>query len=237
MEEIIGKFGGNVFQDSYFGIQLRGLAKPQNHQTQLQQLRRGDFGFLSASWRYLSSTQKATWLAAAGTVPAALRLFLQSNVNLIIADQAAIEVYIPDILPVAFPVQINALSPVQFEISASGLVTVVPVNNQLIIYSTQDNKLTDNYINPADYQPIATFASGTDFSTMQDIILAWYRHYGLMHLNRSICIKSVLVNKTNGNRGPESLICATTAFPATDYLINYNGVYIINNNGSYILAT
>lgn len=237
MEEIIGKFGGNVFQDSYFGIQLRGLTKPRNPQTQLQQLRRGDFGFLSASWRYLSSSDKNTWITEAGTVPEALRLFLQSNVNLIIAEQNTVNTFVSGPTPVSFPVQINSLSPVQFEIQASGATTTVPTDNQLLIYATQDNKLTNNYINPADYQPIVSYATGTDFSTSHDIILKWFQHYGIMRLNRYICIKAVLINTVNGSRGPENIICSQVNLPATNYLINFDGVYIIDTGGGYIIAT
>lgn len=235
-EEIIGKYGGNVFQDSYFGIQLRGLTKPRNPQTQLQQLRRGDFGFLSASWRNLTSTEQATWISAAGTVQSALRLFIGSNVNLTIIEIPIITSYSAQATPVTFPVQIDSLSPVQFEISAASGTTVVPADCRLLIYSTPDDRPTDNYINPSQYTPIKWFDEGTDMSTMRDIIIQWFQQYGIMHLSRRICLKSVLINKLSGQRGAESIICGTTMFPLTDFLINYNGVYIAQSGGGYIIA-
>lgn len=234
-EEIIGKYGGNVFQDSYFGIQLRGLAKPHNPQTELQQLRRGDFGFLSASWRNLSPTDKASWLNAAGTVQSARALFIGSNVNLIIAGMPSITFYSPQTTPVSFPLQINALSPITFTIAASGMVTTVPADNNLIVYATDDAKQTNTYINPSQYTPIRVLTSGTDMSIERDIILNWYKQYGIMHLSRRICIKSVLVNTISGQRGAEIFICATVSLPATDHLVNFDGIAVVNADGGYIL--
>jgi hypothetical protein len=234
-EEIIGKYGGNVFQDSYFGIQLRGLAKPRNPQTQLQQLRRGDFRFMSSSWRNLTSIQQATWISAAGTIPEALRLFIGSNINLILVGIPAITSYSPQTTPVTFPVQIDSLSPIAFEITASGATTTVPADNSLLIYATDDARQTDTYINPSQYTPIKTFVTGTDMTASHDLIINWFHQYGIMHLSRRICLKSVLINTISGQRGTESIICATVSAPVTNFLINFGGAYIIQSGGGYIL--
>ena len=79
--QIVRKLAGSVFQYSYGGFQIRTRVSPRNPQTQYQQLRRGDFGFLSQTWRNLSPTERQTFIDNAGTPPAALNLFVLSNVN------------------------------------------------------------------------------------------------------------------------------------------------------------
>lgn len=236
VEEIIGKYGGNVFQDGYFGIQLRGLSKPRNPQTQLQQLRRGDFRFLSSSWRALTPADQATWLSAAGTAPEALRLFIGSNVNLIIAGQPSITSYSPQTTPGQFDIAIANLSPVQFDIVASGAITTVPADTTLLIYSTDARYQSQAYINPAMYYPLIAFPSGENMNTAHTLLLKWYQQFGIMHLYRRICLKSVLINNISGQRGPEFIICSTVALPVGSFIIDDAGNYVTQSGGGYIIA-
>lgn len=236
MEEIIGRYGGSVFQDSYFGVQLRGLAKPRNPQTQLQQLRRGDFGFLSASWRGLTPTEQSSWIAEAGTIPEALRLFLSANVNLIISGNPTVTTFTSAATPAAFPMQINELTPINFSVQASSALDVVPADTTLMLYTTPDDYQSKDYINPSQYQPTINFAAGSDMSIAHNIVIAWFNKYGIMHLSRRICLKSVLVSQVNGARGDESIICATSAVPASDFIIDGSGARIIQSGGGYIIA-
>lgn len=235
-EEITGKLAGSVFQDSYFGMQVRGLPRPRNPRTPYQQLRRGDFRFLSAGWRNLTTSEKNTWIAAAGTVPAALRLYVGSNINLTLIGQPTVSNYVPGTTPVAMPLAIDTLTPVSFQLSAAGSPAVVPAGLSLLLYATADKKAYLNFTNPADYQPIKTFPAGTDFSSSHNVIIEWYQHYGIMHLSRRICIKSVLINASNGDRGAESITCAIVATPVGDYVIDNTGYKILNYDGGYILS-
>lgn len=236
MEEIIGRYGGSVFQDSYFGIQLRGLAKPRNPQTQLQQLRRGDFGFLSASWRGLTPTEQSSWITEAGTVPEALRLFLSANVNLIISGNPTVTTFTSAATPDAFPMQINELTPINFSVQASSALDVVPADTTLMLYTTPDDYQSRDYINPSQYQPTINFTAGSDMATAHNIVISWFNRYGIMRLSRRICLKSVLVSTVNGARGDESIICATSTLPAGDFIVDSDGTFVTNSGGGYIIA-
>ena len=211
-EEILGKVSGSVFQDSYGGFQVRGIGKPRNPQTQLQQLRRGDFRYLVAGWRNLTSTEQGTWITAAGTVPEALRLYTGSNINLNLISLSIISSYTSATLPVNFPIEITELTSLTFFIQAAGSPTAVPANQRLLIYATTDKLPTLIFNNPANYQPIIYFEAGTSLSSPTDIYSAWVSHYGVMRDIRRICVKAVLISKLNGDRGGEEIFCAVSPF-------------------------
>ena len=235
-EEIIGKLAGSVFQDSYAGYQIRGWGKPKNPQTQLSQLRRGDFRFLAAGWRNLTSTEQGTWISAAGTVPEALRLYIGCNSNLILIGLSIINSYTAGTLPVNFPIEIVELTSLTFTFQASSTPIIVPANQRLLLYATSDKRPTLIFNNPSNYQPITFYNAGTDLSSPTDIYSAWTTHYGVMRDIRRICIKSVLISTINGDRGGDEFACATSPFVATSDLIDSDGTFIINSDGTFITA-
>lgn len=219
VEEILGKLAGSVFQDSYLGTQIRGWSKPRNPQTQLSQLRRGDFRFLSSSWRFLTSLEKQTWIDFAGTVPEAFRLFIGRNINLILINEASITFYIPEDTPTGLPLSIVQVNNTVFTIIASTSVTVVPADCKLLLFATTDKFPTKIFDNPSQYEPIAVFDGGTDFSSPVDVVLSWQAKYGQMRENRRICIKTAVIDMFNGDRSEEFISCANTALIG-DLLIN-----------------
>lgn len=208
VDEILGRLAGSVFQDSYGGYQVRGLNTPRNPQTQLQQLRRGDFRFLAAGWRNLTSLEKQTWIDATDTVPEALRLYIGNNINLILVGIPIVSSYIPGGPPGSFPLQINSLQPTTFVIQAADEPTIVPDGQRLLLYATADKFPTRLFNNRSEYEPIEFFLPGEDLATPTDVITAWTSKYGVLRINRRICIKSVLIDESNGNRGEESIVCA-----------------------------
>lgn len=234
VEEILGRLAGSVFQDSYGGYQVRGLNTPRNPQTQLQQLRRGNFRFLAAGWRNLTTIEKQTWIDAAGTVPEALRLYIGNNINLILVGIPIISSYIPGITPGTFPLQIDSLDPTAFIIEAADEPTIVPDGQRLLLYATTDKFPTRLFNNPSEYQPIKFFLPGEDLATPTDVITAWTSKYGVLRLNRRICIKSVLIDESNGNRGEESIVCAISPYSQGCLIINSDGTFIADSDGTLV---
>lgn len=234
--EIVGRLAGSVFQDSNCGYQVRGLVTPRNPQTQLQQLRRGDFRYLSSGWRFLTSIEQGTWITEAGTIPEALRLFIGNNINLNLIGEDIVYTFVPGTTPGTFPLMITEVSDSTFFIQASTGTTIVPAGQQLLLYSTFDNSVSALFNNPAAYQPIAVFPAGIDFAGPIDVYTDWTAHYGVLRLNRHICIKTVLIDNSNGNRGGEEINCAMSAPPVTNYLINSDGTFIIDSDGTFIAS-
>jgi hypothetical protein len=234
-EEIIGRLGGNVFQDSYFGIQLRGLAKPRNPQTQLQQLRRGDFGFLSASWRYLTTLERSSWSDAAGTVPAGKRLFIGNNINLILAGFNVITTFVDNTAPVAVPLVIDTLATDSFTVVASGSPSTVPTDQVTILYATDSKEPTLTFTNPAEYQPIHNFSAGTDLSTPAEVISFWNAKYGILVEAKYLCIKSATIDTTNGNRADSAPNCSTVSPASGNFIIDNLADFLVDNIGNFIV--
>lgn len=205
--EIVGKLGGSVFQYSYGGYQVHVRNSPRNPQTQYQQLRRGDFGFLSASWRNLTTVQRQTFIDAATSPSAAFNLFVSSNVNLILIEEPIIDTYTPTTTPIVMPVDVVDLSPGTFQIAASTGTTVVPAGSSLLIYSTNLKAPTKIFTNPSQYSPIKVFPAGTDISAPVSIKTEFNSRFGQITADQRLCIKSVLIDTTNGSRGVESFNC------------------------------
>jgi hypothetical protein len=236
IEEILGKRAGSVFQDSYGGYQVRGISNPKNPQTIMQQLRRGNFRYLSAGWRFLTSIEQLSWSSFAGSVPEGFRLFVGNNINLTLIEAAQVNTYIPATDPASFPLQINSLTTAEFIIQASTAVNIVPAGTSLLLFATTDRKPSNIFFNPSNYQPIKVFPPGTDLSTPGDIITEWSDHYGVLRADRYICIKSVIIDNSNGNRSADEIICAFSGIPATSDIIDSDGTFLIDSDGTFILA-
>jgi len=218
VDEIIGKLGGSVFQYSQGGYQVHVIGKPRNPQTKYQQLRRGDFGFLSASWRGLTISQRQTFIdnAPAGISP--INFFVQQNVNLILIEEPTITSYVPTSTPDVMPCEIMNANPTEYDIKATGAITIVPAGQKLLIFTTSEKEQTKIFTNPSEYSPIISFDEGTNLSTLTSILTAYQNRFGQITDEKYLCIKSVLIDKTNGNRGADSINCANTPTMANYYL-------------------
>jgi len=215
IEEIVGKLGGSVFQDSYGGMQIRTRVSPRNPQTTFQQLRRGEFGYITQGWRNLTSVERQTFIDAATTPPAALNLFVQSNVNLSLINEATITSYVTTAVPDPFTMVIDEATPTTLIVRATGGLTTVPADTKLLLYATQLRFPTQIFTNPSMYSPIISFDEGTDLATPVDVLAEWQVRYGQLLDEKRLCIKCCLINKLNGSRGAEAFDCTNTeAMPA-----------------------
>jgi hypothetical protein len=212
IEEIIGKLAGSVFQDSYMGIQIRTRVSPQNPQSYFQQLRRGKFAYLTGGWRNLSPTDQGTWITEAGSINAGFRLYVGCNINLTLIGEDPVSAFTSSAVPDEMPLEISTYETNVIEVLATGALTSVPTDHRLLLFATAEKEATKIFTNPSQYSPIASFAAGTDFSTPVDITAEWIARYGQPTDDKRICIKSALVNITNGLRGDESINCALNPF-------------------------
>jgi len=218
VEEIVGKLAGSVFQDSYGGWQVRTRVSPRNPQSTYQQLRRGEFGFLSATWRSLTSVQRQTFIDAASTPPAALNLYLQSNVNLTLIEEPIITTYIPSATPDEMEIEIIDATPSTLTFRAVGAVTTVPTGTKLLFYSTNTKPQSRIFTNPSEYSPIVSFDEGTDLSTATDVISNFNARFGQLTADKLLGFKVRLIDKSNGLSGPTFLTTSTTETMATKYI-------------------
>jgi len=206
---IVGKLAGSVFQYSYGGYQLHAKGKPRNPQTPYQQLRRGDFGFLSASWRSLTSVQRQTFIDNAPPGIQAINFFTAVNTNLALISAPQITSYVPTSTPADMPVEPLEVTNESYIIKASGATAIVPAGTALCIFSTYQKQPTKIFTNPSEYSPIATIGAGTDLSTGIDIYSEFIARFGQLTIGQYLCVKSALIDITNGNRTDTVPSCAT----------------------------
>ena len=210
IESILGKLAGSVFQDSYGGFQIRTRVSPRNPQTNFQQLRRGEFGYISSLWRTLSTTDRQTFIDAAGSPSGGLNLFIESNVNLSLLDIAPISVYATSAAPPSMPIQITAYNSGALAISAASGLTTVPAGYQLVIFATYEKAPTKIFTNPSQFSPVVNFAAGTSIAAPTSIAAEWISRYGILRDNKRLCVKSALIDITNGNRTDTAFVCANS---------------------------
>lgn len=233
--ELVGKLAGSVFQYSYGGFQVHSRVVPANPQTNRQQLRRGWLGWIAANWRNLTPTEQNTFIAAAGTEPEAFRLFVGSNINLYLIDEPTVTTYVGSSTPGNMPMAIDDLSPGNFYIIADSATTVVPAGLKLLIFATAEKVLPKRFTNPSEYSPIVYFDEGTDMSSPVSILTAWEDLYGVLSGTNRICINAVLIDKSNGNRGADNIICQPPIIVNTYRVIDSNGDSIIDSNGDFVV--
>lgn len=245
---ILARLSGRVFTDSQFGQLLRGLPQSQTGLSNRQLLRRGIFVYLITAWRSLSTGDRNTWITEAGTLPEGFNLYINRNINLILASQSPIQAFVSSVTVPVFDISIVQLTPEAFDIkNPSG--STVPSGYSLQIYSTYGRSPGQVFTAPADYQPTITFPAGSDFSSIQTIFSNWQALYGVLKLGSYICLSSFLVDNASGARGIESYACATStempttlqqAFDASQAVPDYpqiNNDEDVSGSNLYILAT
>lgn len=209
VEEIIGKLAGSVFQDSYGGLQVRTRVSPRNPQSTFQQLRRGEFGFLSASWRGLSPVDRQTFIDNAASPGAALNLFLQANVNLTLVEEPTITTYVPSTDPGTMQIEFDTAETGSLTVKATGSPQVVPAGTKLLLQVTYQKAPTKIFSNPSQYSPVISFDEGTDLTLPVSILTEWQTRYGVMLPEKRFCLSSALIDKSNGHRGATLINCTT----------------------------
>lgn len=234
VENIVGMLAGASFHDSYFGDQVRTINNSNSLADLKENLRKGKFAFLKIAWESLSTIERDTFIAGAGSLPLALRLFLTVNINCILTGQPLKYSFLAAPVPPDFALNIDEISAVSFTISAAGPLTVVPVDSALLVFATYCKTATKIFTNPANYSPIKTFASGFDLSSPSDISAEWINYFGQFTANKKICIKSVLISTVSGLRGDETVICSTVSPTVTDYIIDSDGSILIDTDGTFI---
>ena len=233
--ELVGKLAGSVFQYSYGGFQVHTRVVPSNPQTDRQQLRRGWLGWIAANWRELTPTQQNSFIAVAGTIPEAFRLYVGSNINLYLIDEPTVTDYVDSSTPGDMPMEIDDLSPGNFDIIAAGPVDTVPAGQKLLIFATAEKVLPKRFTNPSEYSPIVYFDEGTDLSAATSILTEWEALYGVLSGTQRICINAVLIDKSNGKRGADNIICQPPATINTYQIIDDNGDSIIDSDGTFVV--
>lgn len=232
--ELVGKLAGSVFQYSYGGFQVHTRVVPSNPQTNRQQLRRGWFGWFAQMWRTLTPTQQATFIAVTTTLPEAFRLFLGSNINNFLIDEGPVTDYVDTADPDMFAMNIDALSFGNLDIIAATPLIIVPADMKLLVFATSEKVLPKRFTNPSDYSPIVYFDEGSDMSSPVSILTEWENLYGVLQGTGRVCIKSALINKTNGKRGPEYITCEPPATPENFHIIDAFLNPIIDSDGTFI---
>lgn len=235
IESITGKLAGSVFQDSYMGFQIRTRVSPRNPQTYYQQLRRGEFAYITQTWRTLTAAQRQSWIDAASSPSGGLNLFIESNINLSLINENLLTSFVPAPTPTFMPLEIVSLGNSIFTVKASGITQQVPINTKLLLYATYEKAVTKIFTNPSQYSPIASFGVGADFSLPVSVAAPWINRYGQFTTNKRICIKSVLLSTLNGMRGLEAIFCANEAAPVTWFIIDADGTFLIDNDGTFIV--
>jgi hypothetical protein len=233
--ELVGKLAGSVFQYSYGGFQVHTRVIPSNPQTDRQQLRRGWLGWIAANWRNLTPTEQGTFITAAGTIPEAFRLYVGSNINLYLVDEPTVTTYVSSTQPDPMPMDIDDLSPGNFDIIAASALDTVPAGMKLLIFATAEKVLPKRFTNPSEYSPIVYFDEGTDMSAPTSILTAWQDLYGVLSGTNRICINAVLIDKSNGNRSIDSIICQPPVIVNTFHVIDDNGDSIIDDDGTFVV--
>lgn len=218
VSEIVGKLAGTVFQYSYGGFQIHTRVSPNNPQTNYQQLRRGWYGFIRANWRNLSNTERASFNDNAPTPGEGFNFFTGNNINLILVSEPMISFYTPAATPDQFEFEITEAAPTTLTIKATGMITTVPTGMRLLLYSTAEKPPSRLFTNPSDYSPIIAIDEGTDLSTPYEVITDYNSRFGQITGEKYLAIKTVLIRKSTGDRGPEYLTNTNTETMAQKYI-------------------
>lgn len=233
--ELVGKLAGSVFQYSYGGFQVHSRVTPSNPQTNRQQLRRGWFGWLAGNWRNLTPTEQGTFITAAGSAPEGLRLFIGSNINLYLINEPTITAYVPSAVPASMAMDIDSLGVGVMDIIAAGSPSTVPAGQVLLIFATAAKVLPKVFTNPSEFSPIVYFDEGTDMSSSTSIITEWEALYGIYNGTDRICINSVLIEKSNGSRSVDSIMCLPPVPSTTERIMDSDGTFITDYDGVYVV--
>jgi hypothetical protein len=210
---ITGKLGGSVFQWSYGGFQIRTKSSPRNPQTSFQQVRRGDFSYLSAQWRSLTEVQRQTFIDGAITPGGGFDLFVSANTNLTLLNQPHISTYIPGAVLDNIALEFVEASDTDLTVQAFTALKIVPADRSLLVAITNPKAPTHVFNSPSDYSPIIAFGPGTDLSAPVSIFAEYTARFGQLDLDKRICMIDTIISTVNGRRGEPGTKCVITELP------------------------
>lgn len=204
-----GSIEGTTFQDSYGGAQMRTRVKPDNPRTFYQQYVRGNFAFLTGSWRNLTAAQMISFNDGAPMGYDGFSWFVACNISLSLIGKPLLTDFVASSVPALMPLNIFALTSSVFSIFAASALIDVPVNNNLVLYATPPIPASLNYINPSLYTFFASFGPGNHFLDPVDVAYWYYQKQPPALPGRVVMLKSLLIDITNGTRGPLSFVSKT----------------------------
>lgn len=235
LDSLVSKLAGSRFEDYGFGAPFRPIVKPNAFLSDYESLRQGRYSDLRTAWSTLSASDLLSFITQAGTLPGARSLFYSTYINLSLIRVPVVNTFLPFAAPLSFDLVIEGITTASLVISASGATGIVPANQKLLVYATSDRLPNQIFTNPDAYTPILAFDEGDDLSLPYDLIDAYNFWFGRVRPDRQICIKSVLIDKRNGQRGPESLTCSPTTDDITgNAIIDDTGRILVNADDSII---
>lgn len=234
IEEIIGKLAGSVFQDSYQGFQIRTRVTPRNPRSYYQQLRRGEFGYITSLWRTLTSAERQTWLSLAGSPGPAFNAFVHTNVNLSLLNIAPVkewQSHSPGTAPIPTVIQ---STPSAFLVSATDPGYTLSADTSLIVHATYQREPQQVFNNKSMFSPIATFPSPFSPGTPFDILPQWKDRFGDFLPNKRQCIYFSVVSQINGSRNDSIIACSESTPVLTNKIVDNTGNALIDADGTLI---
>jgi hypothetical protein len=201
-----GSIAGTTFQDSYGGAQMRTRVKPDNPRTFYQQFVRGNFAFITGSWRNLTFSQMDSFNLSAPMGYDGFSWFVALNVNLSLIGKPLLTDFVASSVPPLMPMSIFELTSSVFSIYAASAVIDVPADTELTLFATPPLPASLGYINPSLYTFFASFAAGNHFLDPIDLA-PWYYQKQLPSVpGRVVMLKSFLTSTVNGTRGGSSFV-------------------------------
>lgn len=234
IDSILANLAGKSFTDHAGIFSFRPIIANPSLTDEFEEIRKGRYQFIRDAWMALDSTELASFVSVAGSEAEARKLFLNANLNLILARQATIATYPGTSSPGTMDIDITTLSSSVFEITASGATTTVPTGHTLLILATYQRLSGQIFTNPNNYSPIAQIAAGTDLSSPLDITTYWQDYFGQITLLKQLCIKSVLIDNSNGARGTAYFSCADASAVVNYYIFDDAGNFLIDDATNFL---
>jgi len=234
IDQELSNLAGKSFTDHSGPFGFRPLISNASLTDEFEEIRKGRYQFIKDAWLSLSPTDLASFVSVAGNEIEAANLFTTANLNLILARESMISNYPGTSSPGTMDIDISNLTTTKFEITASGAITTVPAGTTLLILATYQRKSGQIFTDPNNYSPIAQIAEGTDLSSPLDLIDEWKEYFGQITLSKQLCIKSVLIDNSNGARGTAYFSCAV-ASPVIDFFIfDDSGNFLIDEVSNFL---
>ena len=86
------------------------------------------------------------------------------------------------------------------------------------------------------FSPIVAIPEFTDLSTAYDLTTDWQNVFGQLVPDRRLCLKSALIENSNGLRSIENIVCSNSSPAVANFIEDLDGSLLIDADGTFIIS-
>lgn len=203
LTNITGSLAGSVFQNTWYGLQLRTRVRGRNEPSLRKQRTRQQLSYLSRNWRNLTFLQQRSWMRETDNARIGKMHYIGANQLIQYAGQPILNLNDSGgEFDAAIPA-INSLTSAEFLITIGNTYAILPADNYMNIYVTKQLPSQSTFIGKYQYLYLLSLPPATDLTATIDIFAQYSAEFNAPAVGKLIGLAATLIDVANGQASHE----------------------------------